>query len=129
VEYLPAYDAAIESLSSDRSMSDLAGHRVGAEDAEHFAGHWLGAWWPEHQPIEEILRPGLLEAFKQAREAELPLQTIVVEGNHEAFEVVVLRGMHQVTVLFLTPPAPHAGGHASHDITVIRRRDGQVVVE
>jgi hypothetical protein len=102
---------------------------VAAEDAQHFSEHWLGQWWPEHQPVETVLRAGLVEAIGQARDAELPLQTIVVSGALDAFEVVVIRGRHQVTMLLVTPPPPGSADVPQHGVTVVRRQSGQVVVQ
>jgi hypothetical protein len=128
-EFLPVYDLALEALESGRSLSELAGARVAAEDAQHFSEHWLGQWWPEHQPVETVLRAGLVEAIGQARDAELPLQTIVVSGALDAFEVVVIRGRHQVTMLLVTPPPPGTADVPQHGVTVVRRQSGQVVVQ
>ena len=127
-QYMAAYEAALVNLRSDRSIAELAGARVSAEDAEHFTQHWLDQWWPQHQPVEPVLRAGLIEAIEQAKEARLPLQTIFVGGADETFEIAVVRSEHQITMLVVTPPSPGSEAPHHRGVTVIRRQGGQIRV-
>jgi hypothetical protein len=70
-------------------------------------------WWPEHQPIQPIIRQGLIKAIEVAMEdpdtkkkRNLPLDSYWVLGRSDQFEVSVTWNNYQVTRLLFTPPSP-----------------------
>jgi hypothetical protein len=129
-ELMARYDAALTALASDRSLAQLAGARVDAEASGHFSAHWLDHWWPAHQPVEPVLRRGIVEAITRARAARLPLQSFLVEGPHDRFEVAVVDGPRQVTMVIIAPlPDDATDREADDGIAVVRRRDGEVSVD
>jgi hypothetical protein len=125
------YDAALMALRAQNSILDVAREAMGSgpldpgisgDDLSHFEGHWLGDWWPD-QPVDNILRAGMIRAIEVALELELPLETTWVHGGPR-FQVYVLQGAHQVTALVLTPSTPpNAAPQGLHrEIQVIRER-------
>jgi hypothetical protein len=67
--------------------------------------HWLGEWWPEHQPSEPIIRAGFAKAIYLSIETGYPLDCYWVCAGHH-FEVQILLSRQQVTVLLSTPSPP-----------------------
>lgn len=69
-------------------------------------------WWPEHQPIEPVIRYGMIKAIELAmrdpdtgRERTLPIHSYWVCCSSQ-FEVTVACSQHQVTRINLTPRVP-----------------------
>lgn len=86
-------------------------------DLQHLARDWFGGWWTGSQPIEPILRVGLIQALRLAlfdpgsgerRENPLPIESLWLSGV-DRVEVGISASEHQVTLLLLTPPVPSAG--------------------
>lgn len=134
--FLPNYADALRRLQAgngqQESMQALATARVGADAAQHFSDDWLGNWWPEAQPIEPILRAGLIEAFKKGLSARLPMSALWVQATEDQFEVGISQNSHQITLLILTPPAPADERGVSEepsDVTLVSREGGKVVVD
>jgi hypothetical protein len=74
----------------------------------HATDHWFQQWWKKHQPIEPILRRGLLEAFTLCDSHDCPLDSYWVCAGDQ-LEVAVTRREEQnavvhVNLLILTPP-------------------------
>ena len=139
--FMPNYEDALRRLGASQgsgtgdgaaSLEELARQRVGDAAAAHFADDWLGNWWPEAQPIEPVLRAGLVEALKRGLATRLPLCALWVQATDGAFEIGISQSDKQITLLFLTPPAPsEPGGPPDEpgDVTIVSRRNGEVVVE
>ena len=104
-EFQPRVSAAIQALESDRSLPELAAERVGEEGAQHLAEDWLRDWWPELQPIEPILRQGLLDTMRLSQETGLPVQAVIVTGL-DTFAVTPVVGPNQVTMVVTSPLVP-----------------------
>jgi hypothetical protein len=113
--YMAAYDAALAriddplgNLANAHSPADLT-----AKDVEHFKKHWLedkDDWWPEGLHVEELLRAGYAEAIRRARTLELPIESLWICAEEPApvFQVYIVEGPRQVTVLVYTPkPKEH----------------------
>lgn len=68
---------------------------------------WFGEWWPERQPLEPIVRWGLIQAAKKVWETEerRPIQVLWTRVGKK-FEVSVLWSKKQVTLLIQSPPIP-----------------------
>jgi hypothetical protein len=123
-ELVELYDAALAALEGEQSLAELAAVRVDPDGAEHFKSHWLDEWWPEHQPVEPVLRAGIIEAIRRGRAAQLPLQVLLVEGPPDQFRVAVVEGLNQVTVLVLAPAPRDAAGERDDDGITVIGRDG-----
>jgi hypothetical protein len=103
----------------DRPLSDLAADHADPSsgvqpgltdgDANHFASHWLGSWWP-HKPVEQVLRVGYREAIKRATTTNKPIESIWVCADEDEFQVYICEGPRQVTVIVFTPPPPKHRG-------------------
>jgi len=135
--FVPNYEQALGHLEGggqggSSTLVELAAARVGSSAAQHFDNDWLQGWWPRAQPIEPILRAGLIEAIKKGLAARLPLSAIWVQAAREnEFEVGISQSATQITLLIITPPAPvHAGAPPIEpgDVTLVSRREGQIVV-
>jgi len=134
--FLPNYEESLrrlqgEATSAPTDLSQLANERVGAEAGRHFSADWLQSWWPEVQPVEPILRAGLIEAFKKGIAARLPLSALWVQAADSTFEIAISQSATQITLLVITPPVPSVGGGSQDeagDVTLVSRRDGQIVV-
>jgi hypothetical protein len=77
-------------------------------EADYLRQTWYnprGGWWPEHQPIEPIIRQSLITAIELAVERNLPLDSYWLCIGDQ-FQVIVACSDHQVTRLILTPPSP-----------------------
>lgn len=132
-QFIPNYEDALRRLGaeSNTSLRDLAADRMGEEVAAHFNDDWLSSWWPEAQPIEPILRAGLIEALRLGLAARLPLHALWIQATDRDFEVGISQSASQITLIFLTPPVPaDPGGPAPEpgDVTLVYRRDGRIVV-
>jgi hypothetical protein len=132
-QFLPNYEDALRRLEAQDTMTDLAAERVGQDAASHFGDDWLGSWWPQAQPIEPILRRGLIEAMKKGLAARLPLCALWIQATDSEFEIGISQSATQITLLFITPPAPSPlpGTPPAEpgDVMLVYRRDGAVVVE
>jgi hypothetical protein len=132
-QFLPNYEDTLRRLEAQDTMTDLAAERVGQDAASHFGDDWLGSWWPQAQPIEPILRRGLIEAMKKGLAARLPLSALWIQATDSEFEIGISQSATQITLLFITPPAPSpvAGTPPTEpgDVMLVYRRDGAIVVE
>src|SRR3954463_5837985 len=128
--FMPKLEAAIVAVASGRPLTDLAAKRFDDDAAEHFGAHWLTEWWPEQQPVEPIFRQGLAEALTRARDNELPVQALMVTGDQAEFQVAVVHGASQVTMVIIAPPPPpDTIGRRSDRITLVRREADEVIVD
>ena len=135
--FMPNYQNALQQLEGDGtsappSMAQLAADRVGPEAAGHFNDDWLQNWWPEAQPIEPILRTGLIEAIKRGIAARLPLSAMWVQATDREFEIGIGQSATQITLLIITPPPPQEPGGPPPepgDTTLVSRRNGQIAVD
>jgi hypothetical protein len=59
-------------------------------------------WWRDHQPIEPIVRQGLIKSIELAIERNLPIDSYWVSGGDQ-LQVIVTCSNYQVTRLILTP--------------------------
>jgi hypothetical protein len=135
--FMPHYEMALQRLGAGAqppaSLADLAAARVGQADADHFAQDWLQSWWPQAQPIEPILRQGLIEAIQQGQAARIPMSALwVVAAASDEFEVVISTSPQQVTLLIITPPPPVDPQNQSLEstgVTTVLRKNGQIVTD
>ena len=111
------YDAALDRLDSQLSLTELADARMAAPtehaslsetDVKHFRKDWLKDWWPNLN-VELVLRGGIRKALQVAlpndeRATLLPVEALWVCADEEVFHVYVNEGPHQVTVIIFTPP-------------------------
>jgi hypothetical protein len=87
------------------------------QEAEHLEEHWFGteySWWPRHQPIDLVLRYGLIHAIDLA-EGRIPpgppagprrtLDCYWVCGIEDV-NVISIVSKPIVTTLIVTPPPP-----------------------
>src|SRR4051794_18930425 len=120
VIFLPKLEAAIVAINSGRPLTDLAAERHDDDAAGHLRTHWFNEWWPEQQPVEPILQQGLTEALTKARDLELPLQTLMMTGEGNDFQVAVVEGRSQVTMVIIAPLLPpDTVGRRSSRITLV----------
>ncbi len=127
--FLPKLEAALVLINSGRPLTDLAAERFDDDAARHLGAHWLSEWWPEQQPVEPIFRQGLIEALSAARDKELPVQALMVTGESNDFQVAVVKGASQVTMVIIAPPPPaETIGRRSDAITLVLREGGEVIV-
>jgi hypothetical protein len=128
--FMPKLEAAIIAINSGRPLTDLAAERFDNDTARHLGDHWLTAWWAEHQPVEPIFRQGLIEGLTRARDKQLPMQALMVTGAGNDFQVAVVSGANQVTLVVIAPPPPpEVIGRRSPAITLVRREAGELVVD
>jgi hypothetical protein len=123
----------------------LQGHtEVPADQALYLRNTWYNqdpatGWWPEHQPIQPIIRQGLIRALEVAMQnpdtgerRDLPLDSYWIIGRGDQFEAVVTWSNYQVTRLLITPPSPRPRAlnplPAESSIYVIRRGRDVVTV-
>jgi hypothetical protein len=133
--FMPNYRATLQILKGNGgapSLAELAADRVGENLAGHFRDHWLQEWWPEAQPIEPILRAGLIEAIERGLAARLPLDALWVQATERQFEIGIGQSSTQITLLILTPPAPDDGGGGPDEptyMTLVFRDGNEIVTE
>ena len=65
-----------------------------------------GSWWRDFQPIEPIVRHGLIKAIQEATPRDLDLDSYWLCPAASDFEVIVSRSEKQVTRIIMTPPVP-----------------------
>ena len=152
----------LKALRSDleSSIKDVA--TVGSEhgilktvdEVLHIRNDWCFAWWPQAQPVEPILRKGLITAIDVAirepgaesdRAEPLPLDGYwVCHPGHpiqhtaqetpgtEGVEVSVTWNARQVTIIFHTPETPYGDDTLTgKELIYVAKRDrttGQIIV-
>ena len=100
---------------------------VTSKEADYLREYWFDpnwadpnseCWWREKQPIEPIMRQGLITAIDVAtrdpddpdpgskRAKALPIDSYWIYSGYNQFEVIVSWSDYQVTRMILTPPAP-----------------------
>jgi hypothetical protein len=133
-EYMAAYDAALERIDAplaelaERHRHDRDGQQaeLSEDDVEHFREHWLGSWWREH-PVEDVLRAGYAEAIRRARDAKLPIESLWICADEKTFQVYIVQGPRQITVIVFTPqPVEHVSEETLTEpepIWVVKARD------
>lgn len=82
---------------------------VSKGQAAHLEKHWLPdkppGYWPRSRPKGDILREGYIKALEVAIAADVPTSSYWI-CTGEAFEVMILKGAMQVTILVATPEVP-----------------------
>jgi hypothetical protein len=113
--YMAAYEAALGRIDeplaqlAERHRQDRDGQQaeLSEDDVEHFRDHWLGSWW-RGLPVEDLLRAGYKEAIRRAREAKLPIESLWICADEKTFQVYIVEGPRQITVIVFTPrPVEH----------------------
>jgi hypothetical protein len=128
--FMPKLEAAIVAINSGRPLTDLAAERHDRGAAEHLDAHWFNEWWPEQQPVEPILQQGVLEALTKARDLQLPVQALMMTSERDDFQVAIVEGRSQVTMVVIAPlPPSETIGRRSPRITLVRREDNEVIVD
>jgi hypothetical protein len=97
---------------------------VNRKEADYLREYWHDpnwadpnseCWWREKQPIEPIIRQGLITAIDVAtrdpdtgakRAKGLPIDSYWIYSGYNQLEVIVTWSDYQVTRMILTPPAP-----------------------
>jgi hypothetical protein len=74
----------------------------------------VNAWWPWLQPIQPLIRQGLIQAIELAsqdpdtgeeRKPSLPIESYWIPGGNQV-ETLIVVSPQQVTRILLTPPSP-----------------------
>jgi hypothetical protein len=134
------YQAALDRLQEHGSIVEVARSAMPPEgeadaldpaiteaDLEHFADDWAGGGWWKDEPIDEIMRAGMIVAISTAMELGLPLETMWLHGGPR-FQVYVVEGRHQVTAVVYSPRAPSnpsfdEGAAAHLPVHLVRERN------
>ena len=111
-----------ELIASDNVIqaAQKAGFVFPVNSEDHVRRHLFGKrpprpeppeWWPEHQPIERIVRYGLLKAIALSRLPANRNMYLYWVCGMETFEVVscVPENQSHLTLLFLSPMPPVMG--------------------
>lgn len=110
--------------------------KVSEGQAEYLRNFWYNTrtgWWHDRQPIQPIIRQGLIKAIELAMERKLPLDSYWVTMGDipqagQYFHVIITCSPQQVTRLILTPLSdPPDQDHLARltqpaDIWVVKRR-------
>lgn len=109
-----ARGATARQALTDSTLNDLlkVAEELGIElephEEQHLQQHWFDAasgWWQSSQPVEPIVRRGLLEAVKLVAEKGVPIDCYWACASGEGhFETWVLESDAQVTLVVATPP-------------------------
>jgi len=80
------------------------------QEKKHVQEHWFdeyGSWWPKEQPVDIVIRLGLIQAIGLATRtsATLRFDTYWICGV-EHVELVSCCSQGQLTLLFLSPTSP-----------------------
>ncbi len=85
-----------------------------AEERAHIERHWFDAyrsWWPKHQPVDAIVRHGMLQAIDlvtspgAADSGGRRVDCYWLNG-HDGVQLTCLLSPSQVTVILMTPEIP-----------------------
>jgi len=122
----------------------------------HLRDEWFKAWWPHAQPVEPIIRQGLITALKVALakpntprigQQPLPIDSYwVCHPGHPSHptapgqladghpvEVSISWSSQQVTLIIHTPEPPYPNNYNLTDyeniLVVKREQTGQIVIE
>jgi hypothetical protein len=141
------YEAALNQLSSSKTLVQLANERMAAGgaltggDIRHFENDWVGTEWWAGLNVELVLRGGIRKALEVAlfldadappenrapRPAPLPVEVLWVCSEEQVFHVYVNEGKHQVTIVVYTPPPKYPdgtpGAGLDERIWVVKTRD------
>jgi hypothetical protein len=84
--------------------------QLSPEEEKHLQDDWFNeyrSWWPTQQPVEIVLRHGLIQAISVANKdgALLPFDCYWLCGP-PSVQVTACASAQQVTLLVITPPAP-----------------------
>lgn len=84
-----------------------------SQEQTHLEAEWFNpnsgiVWWSLLQPVEPILRYGLIEAIKKADELGVPIE-FFWNSEGETFEVYIDWNVRQVAVIIFTPQVPVDG--------------------
>src|SRR5688500_10404388 len=110
-EFLNAFLSALNDRPLDDYYSILRHYKILLTDAEqqHLANHWFNdndqGWWKQAGPVKEIHRRSLIEAFTEAKERDLPIDSYWICTAHHSFDVCIGWNDRQVTRIILSPPA------------------------
>lgn len=102
---------ALKDMSEDLATLGRKRGVLTETEAKHLRDDWFSktGWWPRAQPIEPLVRWGLITALEEAVKRNLPLDAYWVCSNeHNSFQVDITWSDQQLTVLFNSPPVPEA---------------------
>jgi hypothetical protein len=74
---------------------------LSAQERAHIGLHWFDAyksWWPKHQPVDVIVRLGMIQAIELVSLAG-------AEGGERRLDCYWMNGFHQVQLTSLVSPA------------------------
>ena len=112
-------------------------------EVSHMRDEWFRTWWPWAQPVEPIIRQGVIQALNLAISTKLPLcfywvcspqyddSTDSSSTDNEPVEVTIGQSAQQITVIFHTPDPPYLPPGVEDDTLTVVKRDettGQIVV-
>ena len=87
------------------------------EEERHLRNHWFNengrGWWRQAGPVKAIHRQGLIEAFREAKDRKLPIDSYWICAAHPSFDVCVCWSEEQVTRIIISPIVPDHSDPAS----------------
>lgn len=115
------------------------------EEVSHMRDEWFANWWPWAQPVEPIIRRGVIEALNLAISSKLPICFYWVcspqydgdatdtssSPDNEPVQVAIGQSAQQITVIFHTPDPPYLPPGVEDDTLTVVKRDettGLIVV-
>jgi hypothetical protein len=133
----------LDDLQNRPEPMDVLGVAYGIlatpEEVSHMRDEWFRTWWPWAQPVEPIIRRGVIEAIKVALKNPanpLPLDFYWVctpkygedtagssTPDQEPVEVGVAWSDKQVTVIFHTPNEPYQPSPPEDEPILVVKRD------
>ena len=139
-------DALLNSPDTMDVIGDAAHFNVlqTSDQVGHMRNDWFWTWWPSEQPVEPIIRRGVIEALNRAISTKLPIcfywvctprydsdATDSSSTDNEPVQVAVAQSPQQITVIFHTPDPPYLPAGVEDDNLTVVKRDaatGQIVV-
>lgn len=107
-------NAIVADLRGSKNLVNLGkqhGFILTPLEERHVRHDWLNesgtGWWKHAQPIEPILRAGLVKAFEMARDLKLPVAAYWICASSRKggpFALKIGASQWQVTVSILSPP-------------------------
>ena len=102
----PLSDVTAHITTSDSSRADAPSGPRDVGSSEHFFNDWLSDDSPlDGRAVDRVLRHGYRTAIELALEGEQPrpIETVWVSGESGDFELHVVEGRRQVTVVVFVP--------------------------
>lgn len=75
------------------------------KEKKHLIEDWFGSWWPMHQPVDPIVRFGLVKALELVIQEGLPLDCYWI-CSEPVVQSCVTKSKQQITLSLFTPPPP-----------------------